>query len=337
LIGLQRNAEKSPQDSQTEREGSTLPLKPVPRKGESAVPFVSNEILEDTMKLAIHEARLSLREGNRGFGAAIMRGGEIVAKARDTDNTTADPTAHAEMNAIRSAAAQLGGDLEGCVLVSTHEPCPMCATAVLWSGIGELAYGYSIKEALAQGRKRVDLPCREIFDRAGKTVRIHEGVLHGECSVLYDRKVRESVRQLRNASEETLEELARELSAKRVRWFQTLGQSSEEASMDPLDRAYHVFLRKLDISSDEAPIVRRSADRIVIHSNNFCPTLEACRILNLDTRFVCRRLTEKPTTELLRQVDPRLRFSRNYDRLRPNCEYCEETILLETPGGETHR
>jgi len=70
-------------------------------------------------------------------------------------------------------------------------------------------------------------------------------------------------------------------------------------------------------------------NRIIIHSKNFCPTLEACRILNMDTRFVCRHLTENPTTELIRQLHPRLRFCRNYEKLRPHSAYCEEMIVLE--------
>lgn len=151
------------------------------------------------------------------------------------------------------------------------------------------------------------------------------------------RRVRESVEQLRNADGEKLRELARRLSEKRVRWFQTECLSSEKAGANPLDRAYDVFLRKLEITPEEAPIVRRDSDRLVIHSTNFCPTLEACRILELDTRFVCRLLTEEPTTELLRQVHPRLRFTRNYDRLRPNCEYCEETIILDDPEAKVHK
>jgi tRNA(adenine34) deaminase len=65
---------------------------------------------------------------------------------------------------------------------------------------------------------------------------------------------------------------------------------------------------------------------IVFHSANFCSTLEACRILELDTRHVCRLYNEKATQELIRQIDPRLRFSRNYEKLRPQSAYCEEMI-----------
>jgi hypothetical protein len=64
-----------------------------------------------------------------------------------------------------------------------------------------------------------------------------------------------------------------------------------------------------------------------------CPTLEACRILDLDTRRVCRLYNEGATGELLRQVDPRLVFRRNYEKLRPYAAFCEEIIELGARTG----
>ena len=77
------------------------------------------------MKVAIEEARVSLREGNRGFGAVVVKKNRIISRAHDCEETQADPTAHAEMGAIRDACVQLGKDLSSCAIVSTHEPCPM--------------------------------------------------------------------------------------------------------------------------------------------------------------------------------------------------------------------
>ncbi len=73
----------------------------------------------------------------------------------------------------------------------------------------------------------------------------------------------------------------------------------------------------------------RQKTKIVIHSKNFCPTLEACKILGLDTREVCKELNEEPTQALLQQLDPRLAFTRNYNALRPYEEFCEEMIILK--------
>ena len=125
------------------------------------------------MRIAIEEARNSLREGNSGFGAVIVRGQEIISKAHDTDTTSGDPTQHAEINVIRSAARKPGNELAECVIFSTHEPCPMCSTAILWSGIKEVTYGYQIKEAIKQGRRRVDISLKEIFKRAGKRITVN--------------------------------------------------------------------------------------------------------------------------------------------------------------------
>lgn len=289
------------------------------------------------MAVALEEARQSLREGNCGFGAVIVRGAEVVVRAHDTEKTAGDPTAHAELTAIRQAAERFGRDLSGCALISTHEPCPMCATATLWSGINTIAYGFSIQEAIQQGRRRIDLPCREIFERAGKPVAIHEGVLHAECSVLYHEGVRQAIARLRTADEAQLRRMSEDLKERRLAWYRKHQDELDLSSADPLESAYRVFLEKLGLTAGDAPIVRREATRWVVHSQNFCPTLEACKILGLDTRRVCARLTEEPTDALLKQIDTRLAFERNYDCIRPYTKYCEEIIRLEGPSGRPLR
>ena len=285
--------------------------------------------LEKLMVVAIEEAKISLQEGNRGFGAVIAKNSELIAKAHDSEITMRDSTAHAEMTVIRSASSKLGRDLSGCLMITTHEPCPMCTTAVLWSGITEIGYGYSIKEALKQGRKRIDLSCKELFKRAGKEIRVHEALLHDQCSVLYNKAVRDDIDQLRDADKQKLEALAEDLSKKRLRWYAEHGHRLTAGGEDILQAAYRVFLQKLGITEDQAPIVQRDEKHLTLHCNNYCPTLEACNLLGLDTRFVCKYLTEKPTTDLIRQIHPKLRFTRNYYHIRPHSDYCEEMIILE--------
>jgi tRNA(Arg) A34 adenosine deaminase TadA len=290
----------------------------------------------DVMLLAVQEAELSLREGNYGFGAVIVRGDDIVAVAHDTENTDRDPTAHAEMTAIRKAAHRLGRDLSDCQIFATHEPCPMCSTAILSAGIETVVYGYSIEEAVQQGRKRIRLGCQELFERADKRVTICAGVAHERCAVLYNKAVRDQIDSLRNADQDGLGQMAAALAQKRLAWLKSNPQLQELQEADGgniLDTAYQALLRKLGIEPTEAPIIDRGPNHVSFASRNFCPTLEACRILGLDTRVVCRHLTEKPTDLFLRQVDPRLRFSRNYDHLRPYAAYCEETISLVDVSG----
>jgi tRNA(Arg) A34 adenosine deaminase TadA len=285
--------------------------------------------LEQFFDIAIAEAKISLKEGNRGFGAVIIQDNNVIAKTHDTDTTSNDPTAHAELKAIRLAAQKIKGDLSGCLLVSTHEPCPMCSTAIIWSGLTQIVYGYSIQDSLEQGRKRIDIPCTEIFLRSGKSIEVLAGIQKQECSLLYNHQVRERIEQLREADSTKLAQLAEKLTKKRRDWF--YNHNFNTISDDYLAAAHSLFLEKLGITAEKAPIVERHKDRIIIHSKNFCPTLEACKILDLDTREICKKLTEKPMQTLLSELHPNLRFERNYDRIRPYTPYCEEMIILKNP------
>ena len=282
------------------------------------------------MESAINEAKISLREGNNGFGAVIIKVGRIIASSHDMEDTENDPTSHAEINAIKAASQKLGKRLTGCILVSTHEPCPMCAAAVVWSGISEIAYGYSIREALTQGRKRIKMTCGEIFQRADADIKIHEGILNEECSILYRKDVRAEIEKLRDADDRVLQELNADSASRRIQWYEenhgTFGFINHN---DILGSGYALLLTRFKITEAEVPVVKKTNREIVFHSKNFCPTLEACRILGLDTRKICKKLNESSTDLLLKQTDKRLGFSRNYEKLRPYSEYCEEMIYLE--------
>jgi tRNA(Arg) A34 adenosine deaminase TadA len=280
------------------------------------------------MAAAIEEAKISLREGNKGFGAVIVKKGIIISKAHDTEVTDNDPTCHAEINAIKKAASKIGKDLSGCAMVSTHEPCPMCSTAIVWAGLSELAYGFSIEDAIKQGRNRIEIPCTEIFSRAKVNITLHKGILKSECLVLYDQSVRKNIKELKDASPKALKELEQAILKKRVDWFEK-NHHRFNCSGNDLENAYKLLLAKLEITPDQAPIVIKEKNKIVFHSKNFCPTLEACKILELDTREICKQLSENPTNEFIRKLNPKLRFDRNYTRLRPYTGYCEEMIILE--------
>lgn len=94
------------------------------------------------MKLALEEAKQALIKDEVPIGAVIVSEGVIIARAHNLTETLNDPTAHAEMQAITSATAYLGGKyLTGCTLYVTVEPCPMCAGALNWSQIGKIVYG----------------------------------------------------------------------------------------------------------------------------------------------------------------------------------------------------
>jgi hypothetical protein len=205
----------------------------------------------------------------------------------------------------------------------------MCAAAIVWSGITEIAYGYSIKDAIAQGRRRINIPCSEIFRIAGADIKIHEGILKEECSVLYREDVRAEVKKLRGATDRQLSELNADSANRRIQWFKENKAAFDFLDGDAVTAGYKLLLKRFKITEAQAPIVAKSEHEVVFHSQNFCPTLEACKILDLDTREICSKLNENATDTLLKQVNPCLAFSRNYQKLRPYTDYCEEKITYK--------
>ncbi len=105
------------------------------------------------MQLAILEAELGMRKGEGGpFGAVIVCKGKVLAKAHNEVLKAQDPTAHAEIQAIRKASAKLKRfDLSDCELYTTCEPCPMCLGAVHWAKMKKLYYGCTQKDAAKIG------------------------------------------------------------------------------------------------------------------------------------------------------------------------------------------
>lgn len=94
------------------------------------------------MRMALAEAQQAYEEGEIPIGAVIAVNGKVIAKSHNRTEALNDVTAHAEMQAITSAAEYLGGKyLPDCTLYVTVEPCPMCAGALGWSQIGRIVYG----------------------------------------------------------------------------------------------------------------------------------------------------------------------------------------------------
>lgn len=103
---------------------------------------------KEFMREAIRLADESVKHGGGPFGAVIVKDGEIIADASNSVTIDNDPTAHAEMNAIRQACKKLGTfDLSGCTLYTSCEPCPMCLGANYWAHIDKIYYGNNRKDA----------------------------------------------------------------------------------------------------------------------------------------------------------------------------------------------
>jgi tRNA(Arg) A34 adenosine deaminase TadA len=107
---------------------------------------------DDMLRTAMRRAEAlrdeALRAGDQPYGAVLLCGGVIVGEAPSRVVSSTDPTAHAEMEAIRDAARRLQSrDLAGCILVSTSRPCRMCEAAAGWAGIARLVHGAALTDA----------------------------------------------------------------------------------------------------------------------------------------------------------------------------------------------
>jgi tRNA(Arg) A34 adenosine deaminase TadA len=104
------------------------------------------------MRRAIELSVQSVGLGGGPFGAVIVKDGKIVAEASNRVTLDNDPTAHAEVNAIRQAARSLGCfDLSGCDIYTSCEPCPMCLGAIYWAHLDHIYYGCNRKDAADAG------------------------------------------------------------------------------------------------------------------------------------------------------------------------------------------
>ena len=108
---------------------------------------------ERFMRRAVELSREGMEQGAGGpFGAVIAKDGRAVGEGWNHVTSGNDPTAHAEVVAIRAAAAALGTpDLSGCTLYASCEPCPMCLAAALWARIDRVVYGASHADAALSG------------------------------------------------------------------------------------------------------------------------------------------------------------------------------------------
>ncbi len=103
---------------------------------------------EDFMQLAIDLAIDSIDNNGGPFGAVIVKDGNVIAASSNSVTIDNDPTAHAEINAIRKAAKKLNSfDLSGCEIYSSCEPCPMCLGAIYWAKIEHLYFGCNQNDA----------------------------------------------------------------------------------------------------------------------------------------------------------------------------------------------
>ena len=133
------------------------------------------------MEEALRLARLAAEAGEVPVGAVIVKDGEVIGRGFNSTETDKDPTCHAEIKAIRQAAAALGGwRLSGCSMYVTLEPCSMCAGAIVLARLDALYIGTPDPKSGAC----VSLSQITTDSRLNHRVELHVGILQEECSAV---------------------------------------------------------------------------------------------------------------------------------------------------------
>ncbi len=134
------------------------------------------------MRLALAEAK----KGDAPYGAVIVKDNEVMAVAHNTVRRDNDPSAHAEINVIRSLTAKLKNPfLEGYSIYTTGEPCPMCATACVWSGLSEIIYGASIQDLISLNQSQIHISCEEVIAKSFRKLKVTKDLLKMEYLQLF--------------------------------------------------------------------------------------------------------------------------------------------------------
>ncbi len=106
------------------------------------------DLKQKWMSRAIELSKMNIEKGGGPFGAVIVKDGKIVGEGANRVTASNDPTAHAEVEAIRHACQNLGTfELKDCEIYTSCEPCPMCLSAIYWAHIGAIYYGNTKRDA----------------------------------------------------------------------------------------------------------------------------------------------------------------------------------------------
>ena len=148
------------------------------------------------MKKAIQEAKVAADKDQYPIGAVVVIDDKIISVAHTTLHETNDPSAHAEMNAIRKAAEKLNSRyLKGGWLYTTQEPCPICTSVAIWAKMDGIVYGASKEDALNFFKKQktkkfswrqINISAQEIIEKGEPRLKLYKGFLREECLKLYE-------------------------------------------------------------------------------------------------------------------------------------------------------
>jgi len=161
----------------------------------STVDSIRDTWLVSGMKECVRLARQAVRSGNYGLGAVVLLDGEVIGSSASSLVTGCDPTAHPEMTALREAAERVKSRyLQGAYLVSTLEPCPMCAAAAVWAKMRGIAYGASQLDANEWAARhphdtytwrQIDLRAADVLAAGTPKLELHAEVERAACLELF--------------------------------------------------------------------------------------------------------------------------------------------------------
>ena len=142
----------------------------------------NSEIMQKAIKLAAENHD----KDKQVVAAIILKGDKIISEGFTSVKEDSDPTAHAEINAIRKAAKKLNSHkLEGCWLYTTVEPCPMCASACVWARMEGIVYGANMSDANDKITQKVKVKSEEVIANGDPKLKVYGDFMRAECKALY--------------------------------------------------------------------------------------------------------------------------------------------------------
>jgi len=150
---------------------------------------------KEFMLLAIKEAKKAQKANDYAVGAVLVDGNKIIAKSSNWSKRKENPIAHAETLAIIEASRKLKSrHLNNCVLYCTHEPCPMCASVIVWARLKAVIYGARYEDMKKYRKdhnndkflwRTIDIPCQMIFSKSTEKIEVVKDYLRKECMQLF--------------------------------------------------------------------------------------------------------------------------------------------------------
>lgn len=146
------------------------------------------------MRLAIAEAKHAVRNGDYPIGAVVIKNTSVVIKVGNKSKMYEDPTLHAEVVAIQSAARIIGRNaLKQCVIYATHEPCPMCMGAIIYARLAGMVFGariedmkkHKVNNTTNHSWRTIDIRAKDILQRSNHQLTIIEDFMRDECKKLF--------------------------------------------------------------------------------------------------------------------------------------------------------